>query len=197
MGRQDLGALRGPDRRRQRLTPGTQPGRVARRSAAGHTVSVPPDQGRQAVAKLSDAGVSCGIIAAGVKSKPDHLVQVASIQTIVRRLNKLPAFDLIVFDEAHHAVAGQWEKLINSQPKTKLLGVTATPARLDGKGRLGTKDGGPFDDMILGPDTTELIEQGFLAPAKCYVPAQRVDLSQVRVSESESDATHATVGAEG
>ena len=104
----------------------------------------------QAVAKLTATGVSCGLIAAGVKSEPDYLVQVASVQTIVRRLDKLPKFDLIVFDECHHAVAGQWKQLINSQPKAKLLGVTATPARLDGKG-LGVEDGGPFDDLILGP----------------------------------------------
>jgi DNA repair protein RadD len=120
---------------------------------------------RQAVAKLSDAGVSCGIIAAGVKPDAAQSTQVASIQTIVQRLKTLPAFDLIVFDEAHHAVAGQWEKLINSQPKAKLLGVTATPARLDGKG-LGVKDGGPFDDMILGPEINELVKEGFLAPIR-------------------------------
>jgi DNA repair protein RadD len=133
----------------------------------------------QAVAKLADAGVSCGIIAAGVKPDPAHLVQVASIQTIVRRLDTLPAFDLIVFDECHHAVAGQWRKLMNAQPKAKLLGVTATPARLDGKG-LGDEDGGPFDDMIHGPDVAELVADGFLTPARCYVPAQHPNLRGVR-----------------
>jgi DNA repair protein RadD len=134
----------------------------------------------QAVAKLADAGVSCGIIAAGVKPDPAPLVQVASIQTIVRRLETLPAFDLIVFDECHHAVAGQWCKLIDAQPKAKLLGVTATPARLDGKG-LGIEDDGPFDDMVCGPEVAELIAGGFLAPARCYIPAQRLNLRGVRV----------------
>ena len=85
-----------------------------------------------------------------------------------------------MLDEAHHGVAGQWEELVGSQPKAKLLGVTATAARLDGKG-LGIHAGGLFDDLILGPKVSELVANGFLAPAICYIPAGRIDLRGVRV----------------
>jgi superfamily II DNA or RNA helicase len=61
---------------------------------------------RQASAKLTAAGVPHGIIAPGHPETVDP-IQVGSIQTLVRRLDRLPAFDLIVLDEAHHAVAAQ------------------------------------------------------------------------------------------
>jgi Type III restriction enzyme, res subunit len=69
---------------------------------------------QQAVAKLNLAGVSCGIIAAGIEPDYSQAIQVGSIQTIVRRLDKLPDFDLFVLDEGHHARAGQWTKLLKA-----------------------------------------------------------------------------------
>jgi DNA repair protein RadD len=134
---------------------------------------------KQASDKLSWAGVPHGIIAAGFEPDPGQLVQVASIQTVVRRLDKIGAFDLIVFDEAHHCQAETWKKLIETQPRAKLLGVTATPCRADGKG-LGFEDGGCFDDLVVGPPIEELVNQGYLSPARCFVPAQRLDLHGVR-----------------
>ncbi|MBV8093117.1 MAG: DEAD/DEAH box helicase family protein, partial [Acetobacteraceae bacterium] len=62
---------------------------------------------RQASAKLTAAGVQHGIIAPGFPATND-VVQVGSIQTLARRLDRLREFDLIIIDEAHHAVAGQW-----------------------------------------------------------------------------------------
>ena len=42
-------------------------------------------------------------------------------------------------------------------------------------------DGGPFDDLIIGAQAAELIAEGYLAPARCFVPKQRIDLHDVRV----------------
>ena len=84
---------------------------------------------KQASDKLSKAGVEHGIIAAGFDSS-DHPVQVASVQTLARRLQTVsidPA--LLVIDEAHHAVAGSWDKIIGHFADAKIIGVTATPAR--------------------------------------------------------------------
>jgi DNA repair protein RadD len=110
----------------------------------------------QAVEKLAAAGIKPGIIAA--EAPPDYgaMTQAGSIQTIAGRLDKLPPFDLLIFDEAHHCRAGQWRKLIEAQPQSRLLGVTATPCRLDGQG-LGVHAGGCFDDLILGPEVQELV----------------------------------------
>lgn len=134
---------------------------------------------RQASAKLTAAGVPHGIILAGYP-ETDAPVQVASIQTIIRRLARIQQFALIVIDEAHHAVSPQYRKLFSAQHKAKLLGVTATPARLDGKG-LGLVADGPFDDLVIGPTVAELIEAKYLSDFRVFVPAHGVDLSRVRV----------------
>ena len=55
-----------------------------------------------------------GLIAAGRGMDLSHAVQVASVQTVARRLHLLPRdyFQLIVVDEAHHTSAGTWAKEI-------------------------------------------------------------------------------------
>lgn len=135
---------------------------------------------RQASRKLDEVGVQHGIIAPGHTATRD-LVQVASVQTLGRRLAdpRYSAPDLIVVDEAHHATAGQWRDVINAYPAARVLGVTATPERLDGKG-LGAEAGGIFDALVLGPSAGELIQAGYLSPARVFAPAERPDLSGIR-----------------
>jgi DNA repair protein RadD len=133
---------------------------------------------KQASTKLTDAGVAHGLVAPGFAPSSDH-VQVGSVQTVSKRLEKLPKFDLIIIDEAHHSIAGQYKKIIASQPQARLLGVTATPERADGKG-LGTEAGGCFDAMVIGPTVEELIAGGYLTPARIFAPAESPDLSDIR-----------------
>ncbi len=132
----------------------------------------------QASDKLASLGVPHGIMAAGQDRDHDAPVQVCSIQSIIRRLDSLPQFDFLVADEAHHARADTWAAFLGSQPRAKLLGVTATPARTDGKG-LGIAHGGLFDAIICGPTVADLQAKGFLAPSKCYIPAQ-IDTTGLR-----------------
>jgi len=144
---------------------------------------------RQSSAKLSDAGVAHGIIAPGHTPTRDA-VQVASVQTLARRLGdpRYQAPDLIVIDEAHHAVAGQWATVCAAYPGARLLGVTATPQRMDGLG-LGIEAGGPFDAMVTGPTVAELIAGGFLVPAKVFAPAEAPDLSGVRTVRGDYEVS--------
>jgi DNA repair protein RadD len=69
---------------------------------------------RQASASLSALGVRHGLIAANRSMDLSQPVQVASVQTLARRLHKLPAglFQLLVIDEAHHSNAGTWAKVL-------------------------------------------------------------------------------------
>jgi superfamily II DNA or RNA helicase len=131
----------------------------------------------QAAAKLMAVGILPGIIAAGTKPNPDAPVQVASVQTAIRRNPVDPA--LLVIDEAHHSAASSYRQLAAMLPKARLLGVTATPARLDGKG-LGLHAHGLFDDLIVGATVQELTEAGWLCPAKVFIAATRLDLRHIR-----------------
>jgi superfamily II DNA or RNA helicase len=128
---------------------------------------------------LSNIGVDHGLIAPGRTQTLDH-VQVASVQTLVRRLGEIIYPDMIICDEAHHMTKGgsSWGKVAEYYPRALLLGVTATPARLDGK-PLGRGAGGFFDMLVQGPTVKELIALGFLSPPVTYIPPSKVDMSGV------------------
>ena len=132
---------------------------------------------RQTSDALADLGIRHGIIAPGHSPTTDQ-VQIASVQTLVRRLNGKRKPDLIIIDEAHHTGATSWEKILNRFHGAKLLGVTATPQRLDGKG-LG-KPEGFYDKLILGPSTHELIELGYVSRPVVYAPPNDIDLTGVK-----------------
>jgi superfamily II DNA or RNA helicase len=134
---------------------------------------------RQTSRHLARLGVAHGIIAPGVRMGSDP-VQVASVQTLARRLERfeIPEPDVLVIDEAHHANASTWRGIINRWTKTRLLGVTATPCRLDGSG-LGVASGGFFDTMIQGVSVRELIDRGYLSQPIVYSPPSGVDLDGV------------------
>ena len=129
----------------------------------------------QTSSKLTLAGVEHGIIAAGVTGA-NASIQVASVQTLARRLARISACpDLILVDEAHHANAGQWSAVLNHWPRALRLGVTATPVRLDGRGLSAV-----FDHLVLGPSVADLTSTGYLSPSRIYAPPQVADLTQLR-----------------
>ena len=108
-----------------------------------------------------------GLIAAGRGMDLSHAVQVASVQTVARRLHLLPRdyFQLIVVDEAHHTSAGTWAKVLAHFSTARLLGVTATPIRSDGRGL-----GEHYQVMVQGPSAQWLTDNGYLARARVLAP---------------------------
>jgi superfamily II DNA or RNA helicase len=129
----------------------------------------------QTVSKLAWAGLDHGIIAAG-HPVTNHAVQVASVQTLVRRLSRMAwQPSLVIVDEAHHAAAGSWRQILNHWPDAYRLGVTATPCRLDGRGLREA-----FDQLVLGPSVADLVFWGFLSAARIYAPPVVADLSGIR-----------------
>lgn len=119
----------------------------------------------QASRTFHDLGIPHGLVQAGHVSDPRALIQVASIQTIARRIGKVPDPALIVFDEAHHIGAASWDNLFHAFPAAKILGLTATPWRLDGQGL-----GRWFNHMIEGPTTRQLIDEGSLCEFRLFAP---------------------------
>jgi superfamily II DNA or RNA helicase len=142
----------------------------------------------QASRAIDAVGCPHGVIASGYRMDLRYPVQVASVQTLVKRLHLIPPdwFQVIVVDEAHHAVAGTWATILSAMPHARVLGVTATPERLDGKGL-----GGIFEVMILGPDAAWLTDEGFLSRAKIYHPPG-LDLSMVRRIDSRKGRQEAS-----
>jgi DNA repair protein RadD len=129
----------------------------------------------QASRKLAEIGLDHGLIASGIPAT-DHPVRVASVQTLVRRLSTIDwQPSLVIIDEAHHASAGSWARILQQWPDAYRLGVTATPCRLDGRG-LSTA----FDSLVLGPTVADLTAAGYLSAARIYAPPVVADLSGLR-----------------
>ena len=124
----------------------------------------------QCAAKLQALGVwDYNIILPGHhgSKNPKARVQIGSIQTVTRR-NRPPA-DLIVLDEAHHAVSRQYRNLLAHYPDAYVLGLTATPERLDGKGL-----GDIFSDLYEVASVPDLIRDGYLVQPRYVGPSAAV-----------------------
>lgn len=132
---------------------------------------------------LEARGVPHGYLAPGFAPNPLAQVQVCSVGAMARRIDRYHRnpFKFLIVDEAHHAAAGtQWHAVINahtpdpSRPQAaacRILGVTATPQRLSGE-PLSVA----FDEMIVGPSTSELIQLGALSKYRLFAPF-RPDMS--------------------
>ena len=108
-----------------------------------------------------------GIIAAEWPMDLSHRVQVASVQTLTRRsLDWSPRF--IIIDEAHHAAANTWQKVLDAYPEAKVLGVTATPCRMN---RIGVGLGDIFDTLVQGPTYAELVSAGWIVQPRVFAPS--------------------------
>lgn len=128
---------------------------------------------------LAQFDVRHGLISAGSLYDRRLPVHVASVMTLVRRLERIAVPDYVICDEAHHAIgASSWGKVIaawrDKNANLRVIGVTATPERLSGEGL-----GETFDDMVMGPTTASLIESGALSPYRLFAPALQVDLSNL------------------
>ena len=110
--------------------------------------------------------VTHGFIAADYPPRRTSAVHIASVQTLIRRIDREPAPDLIIVDEAHHATANNTlGRILAARPRARVLGVTATPWRLSGEGL-----GEVFESMVVGPSVGELIEAGALCAPEVYAP---------------------------
>lgn len=96
---------------------------------------------------------------------PMNNVFVGMVQTVTRNLTKFKTPSIIIFDEAHHAKAKTWYNIIDFYNNVPMIGLTATPIRMDGKPL-----GDVFDSLIIGEEADSLISQGYLSPYDYYAP---------------------------
>lgn len=140
----------------------------------------------QSCNKLDDVGVQYGVILAGDPRVNLYAkVQVASVDTLIARalrtqkLKHLPQFSLIIVDEAHVGLTDTRQRLLDMWPGAKIVGLTATPCRSDGKamGRI-------YDELVEVASVKELVEQGHLVKAR-YFSVSEPDLKKVRTTAGD------------
>lgn len=112
----------------------------------------------QAVKTFKEQGVKMSLTTMGM------------VQTLTRRVDKLPIPDVILVDEAHHALARSYQRILKQFPKAIVLLFTATPHRT---GRMQLDQ--IADDIIVGQSIHELTDKGFLAPFRYFQPPNDFD----------------------
>ena len=128
----------------------------------------------QAKTTLEKFGIDCGIIMAGEEKKLSAQVQIASMQTYVKRMdlddlefNKWwHQADLIICDECQTSISPSWQKILKAYGDMFVIGLSGSPARADGRGL-----GEYYDEIISTIGTKELIDQGFLVPPRYFAPS--------------------------
>lgn len=122
---------------------------------------------QQAVKTFNKQGVNRNLLTAGM------------VQTLTRRVDKLPIPDVILVDEAHHALAKSYQRILNRFPKAIVLLFTATPHRT-GRTQLDQI----ADDIIVGQSIHELTDKGFLAPFRYFQPPNDFDAKLLKRSST-------------
>lgn len=127
-----------------------------------------------------------GIYSAGLgKREAQARILFAGIQSIHRRAQEVGHTDLVLIDEAHLIPGNSstmyrrfLDGLARINPALKVIGLTATPFRLD-SGMLHEGKNALFTDIAFEAPVRDLIDAGYLSPLVSKQPATRLDVSKV------------------
>jgi DNA repair protein RadD len=136
----------------------------------------------QAVNAFAAIGIRSDPIMAGRDRSPMSQVWVASFDTLHARgirtkRMRMPEADLVIVDEAHLSVAETRKAIIEHYSDAVIIGLTATPARGDGRGL-----GEIYDDLVSVVSIRELTDDGFLVPVRYFAPSEP-DLEGVKLNK--------------
>ena len=120
--------------------------------------------------------VTLGRYTERVKQPGAHVV-CGSVQSVALHLEQFKdnAFDYLIIDEAHHAAADTYQKVLAYFKPKFTLGLTATPERMDGKSILEI-----FKNTAHKLDIQTAVELGELTPVRCIRIHTNIDLTKVR-----------------
>lgn len=123
-----------------------------------------------------------GIEMAGLSAPTNTEVISASVQTIIRRLDRFDpfGFDIVIVDECHHAASKTYRRILDYFAPRLVLGFTATPSRGD---HVRLDD--VFDDIIFQRDLRWGIENGYLSDIFCRRVQIGYDLSEVHTRHGD------------
>lgn len=115
----------------------------------------------------------------------------AGIQSFARVAGQAGFFDLVLVDEAHLIPRNSdtlyrktLDALATANPAVKMIGLTATPYRLD-SGMLTEGRDAVFDGICYDIPVAMLVERGYLAPLVSKLPKQSFDLSGLHTRAGE------------
>jgi len=136
----------------------------------------------QASAKLEALGIEHGIIMAGEPRNLYAMVQVASMDTLHSRAVRtermlMPPADVVIVDEAHLSIAPTRKDLLAHYDGAVIVGLTATPARGDGRGL-----GEVYDDLVQSWSVAQLTEDGYLVQLRYWAPS-KPDLDGLKLNK--------------
>ncbi len=119
----------------------------------------------QIIERFLQFGITAGKIKAGEPVNTNFQIQVGLIQSLRNQARRPASLGLIIVDEAHHINASSYSDLIAyyDNYKPTVIGVTATPSRLDGKPL-----GDVFSKLFEYGQISKFISSGFLSPMKHY-----------------------------
>ena len=111
-----------------------------------------------------------------IKQPRAHVV-CASVQSMALHLEEFKDddFDYLIVDEAHHAAADTYQKVLAYFKPAFTLGLTATPERADDKSILEI-----FKNTAHKLDIQTAVELGELVPVRCIRIHTNIDLTKVR-----------------
>jgi DNA repair protein RadD len=156
-------------------------------SSAGRALFLAPRRELvdQTLGKLRDVGIEPHVEMAGALERAgrDAQVWLASIDTLLARAQRrgtlaLPDFSLVVVDEVHLSITQPRVELLKRWPDARLLGLTATPGRKDGRA-LGVV----YEEIIQPVSVVDLTRDGWLVPARYW--SWPVDLRGVRLQHGD------------
>ena len=148
-------------------------------------------QDHDAIARVMGAE-RVGIYSAGLSRRDTaHRVVVGGIQSVARHAGRLGRRDVVIIDEAHRLPRSGWGQYRSVLQSTEyplgveyLIGLTATPYRLDG-GSLTEGDDAPFDRVIFSIPVKRLIAAGHLAPLRPIAVEDSFETTGLRVERGE------------
>ena len=119
---------------------------------------------------LKKWNVPHGKITSNTQESRAFNIHVVSKDTLIRRYDRIKNWpDLLIFDECHLYLDRQIEIASHLDDRAKIIGMTATPERSDGRG-LSVKAGGLYDSLLEGPSIPSLTADGFLTPLRYFSP---------------------------
>jgi DNA repair protein RadD len=112
-------------------------------------------------------------------SKLIKSARIESVFTEVNHLGENGPVDLILIDEAHVSGCESYQRVCDFYSTARIVGFTATPARLDGKPL------SLFQKLVIGPSHKDLENRGDIAPYDLWAHKLDVDLSGVAMGEGD------------